>query len=73
MFHWPMGKNGNGVCRYVRAISVRNLQSCALKFGQLLFQDSGKTIHSAEKNDTSYKWAGFFTDKKQKKNSKWPT
>ena len=33
----------------------------------LLFQDSGQTIHSAEKNDTSYKWAGFFTDEKQKK------
>ena len=56
-----------------------NVQSCAKKFGQLLFQDSGKTIHSAEKNDTSYKWAGFFTDMKQKKfkmadleNSKWP-
>ena len=28
LFHWPMGKNsgnGNGVCRYVRARSVRNL------------------------------------------------
>ena len=36
-------------------------------FGQLLFQDSGKTIHSAEKHYTSYKWAGFFTDMKQKK------
>ena len=55
------------------------LQSCALKSATLLFQDSGKTIHSAEKNDTSYKWAGFFTDMKQKKfkmadleNSKWP-
>ena len=49
------------------------IQSCALKSATLLFQDSGKTIHSAEKNDTSYKWAGFFTDMKQKKNSKWPT
>ena len=37
------------------------------KFGQLLFQDSGKTIHSAEKNDTSDKRAGFFTEVKQKK------
>ena len=36
--------------------------------GQLLFQDSGKTINSAEKNDTSYKRAGFFTEMKQKKN-----
>ena len=44
-----------------------HVQSCALKFGQLLFQDSGKTIHSAEKNDTSYKRAGFFTEMKQKK------
>ena len=35
---------------------------------QLLFQDSGKTIHSAEKNVTSYKTAGFFTEMKQKKN-----
>ena len=31
-------------------------------------QDSGKTIHSAEKNDTSYKRAGFFKEMKQKKN-----
>ena len=44
------------------------LQLCALKFGQLLFQDSGKTMHGAEKNDTSYKRAGFFTEMKQKKN-----
>ena len=36
-------------------------------YRQLLFQDSGKTIHSAEKNDTSYKRAGFFTEMKQKK------
>ena len=26
-----------------------------------------------KKNDTSYKRAGFFTEMKQKKNSKWPT
>ena len=46
---------------------------------QPLFQDSGKTIHSAEKNATSYERAGFFTEMKQKKikiadlkNSKWP-
>ena len=38
------------------------------KVWQLLFQDSGKTIHSAEKNDTSYKRAAFFTEMKQKKN-----
>ena len=43
------------------------IQWCAYKSAALLFQDSGKTIHSAEKNDTSYKWAGFFTDMKQKK------
>ena len=49
------------------------LQSCALKFGQLPFQDYGKTIHSAEKIDTSYKMARFFTEMKQEKNSKWPT
>ena len=36
-------------------------------FSKLLLQDSGKTINSAEKNDTSYKCAGFFTDMKQKK------
>ena len=24
-------------------------------------------MHSAEKNDTSYKWAGIFTDMQQKK------
>ena len=34
---------------------------------KLLFQDSGKTIHSAEKNVTPYKRAGFFTEMKQKK------
>ena len=38
-----------------------------IKVRQLLFQDSGKTIHNAEKNDTSYKQAGFFTEMKQKK------
>ena len=43
---------------------------CAKKFGQLLFQDSGKTIHSAEKKNTSYKRAGFFTEMKQKKKFK---
>ena len=41
-------------------------ESCAKKFRQLLFQDSGKTIHCAEKNDTSYKRAGFFTEIKKK-------
>ena len=28
LFHWPMGKNsgnGNGVCRYVRADTVRSI------------------------------------------------
>ena len=35
--------------------------------GQLLFQDSGKTIHSAEKNDASYKQAAIFTELNQKK------
>ena len=28
LFHWPMGKNygnGNGVCRYVRAVSTTNI------------------------------------------------
>ena len=44
-----------------------NVQSCAYQFGQPLFQDSEETIHSEEKNDTSYKRAGFFTDMKQKK------
>ena len=34
---------------------------------KLLFEDSGKTIHSAEKNIASYKRAGFFTEMKQKK------
>ena len=34
---------------------------------KLLFQDSGKTIHSAEENVTSYKRAGIFTEMKQKK------
>ena len=55
------------------------LQSCALKLEQLLFQDSENTIHIAEKNVTSYKRAGLFTEMKQKKfkmadleNSKWP-
>ena len=45
---------------------------------KLLFQDSGKTIHSAEKDNTSFKRATFFTEMKQKKikmadleNSKW--
>ena len=32
------------------------------------YQDSGKTIHSAEENDTSYQRAAFFTEMKQKKN-----
>ena len=43
------------------------IQSCAYQFGQPLFQDSEETIHSAEKSDTSYKQAGFFTEMKQKK------
>ena len=43
------------------------LQSCALKLEQLLFQDSENTIHIAEKNVTSYKRAGLFTEMKQKK------
>ena len=34
---------------------------------KLLFQDSGISIHSAEKNVTPYKRAGFFTEMKQKK------
>ena len=46
---------------------MANLQSCALKLEQLLSQDSGKTIHGAEKNVTLYKRAGFFTEMKQKK------
>ena len=49
------------------------VQSCAKELEWSLFQDSGRTVHSAEKNDTSYKRAGFFTEIKQKKNSKWPT
>ena len=44
------------------------LQSCAKELEWSLFQDSGRTIHSAEKNDTSYKRARFFTEMKQKKN-----
>ena len=43
------------------------LQSCAKELEWSLFQDSEETIHSAEKNDTSYKMAGFFTEMKQKK------
>ena len=46
----------------------------------MCIKDSGKTIHSAEKNDASYKRAAFFTEMKEKKfkmadieNSKWPT
>ena len=42
------------------------LQWCAQKSAALLFQDSGKTVHSAEKNDTSYERAAFFTDMKPK-------
>ena len=55
------------------------LQSCAKELEWSLFQDSGRTIHSGEKNDTSYKRTRFFTEMKQKKikmadleNSKWP-
>ena len=36
------------------------VQSCAYYFGQPLFQDSGETIYSAEKNDTSYEQAACF-------------
>ena len=46
------------------------LQSCALKLEQLLFQDSENTIHIAEKNVTSFKRAGLFTEMKQKKKFK---
>jgi hypothetical protein len=56
----------------VAPLQTKFLQSCALKFRQLLIQDFGKTIHFAEKNHTSYKRAGFFTEMKKKKNSKWP-
>ena len=45
----------------------QQLQSCAKELEWSLFQDSEETIHSAEKNDTSYKRAGFFTEMKQKK------
>ena len=38
---------------------------------RFFYQDSGKTTHSAEENDTSYKRAAFFLEMKQKK-SKWP-
>ena len=62
----------------VAPLQTKFLQLCALKFGQLLIQDFGKTIHFAEKNHTSYKRAGFFTEMKQKKfkmadlkNTKW--
>ena len=51
----------------VAPLQTKFLQLCALKFGQLLIQDFGKTIHFAEKNHTSYKRAGFFTEMKQKK------
>ena len=44
-----------------------NIQSCAKELEWSLFQNSEETIHSAEKNDTSYKRAGFFTEMKQKK------
>ena len=45
----------------------RHVQSCALKFGQLLFQDSRKTIHSAEINDTLYERAASSAEMKQRK------
>ena len=51
----------------VAPLQTKFLQSCALKFGQLLIQDFGKTIRFAEKNHTSYKRAGFFTEMKKKK------
>ena len=44
-----------------------HIQWCALKFGQLLFQDSGKTIHGAEINDTLNERAAFSTEMRQKK------
>ena len=43
------------------------IQSCAKELEWSLFQDSEETIHSAEKNDTAYKRAAFFTEVKQKK------
>ena len=43
------------------------IQSCAKELEWSPFQDSEETIHNAEKNDTSYKRTGFFTETKQKK------
>ena len=43
------------------------IQSCAKELEWSLFQNSEETIHSAEKNDISYKRTGFFTEMKQKK------
>ena len=53
---WPLGD-----------IIVICLQSCAKELEWSLFQDSEETIHSADKNDTSYKRTGFFTEVKQEK------
>ena len=50
-----------------KSLFQSDIQSCALKLEQLLFQDSENTIHIAEKNVTSYKRAGLFTEMKQKK------
>ena len=47
-------------------MALGEVQSCAKELEWSLFQDSEETIHSAEKNDTSYKRAGFFTEMKQK-------
>ena len=44
-----------------------NVQSCAYKFGQPLFQDSEETIHSTEINTTSYESPWFCSLRKNKK------
>ena len=57
------------LCSILTRIQLRLplVQSCAKELEWSLFQNSEETIHSAEKNDTSYKRAGFFTEMKQKK------
>ena len=56
------------VCNSILYLKCLLLQSCAKELEWSLFQDSGRTVHSAEKNDTSYKRARFFTEMKQKEN-----
>ena len=62
--------NYSGFIYWTAAVVCIKVRKASFPYFEALYANSEETIHSAEKNDTSYKQAGFFTEMKQKK-SKW--